>query len=295
MYNNLVSKNRKGFTLIELLVVIAIIAILAAILFPVFAQAKQAAKKASSISNNKQTGLATIMYSADYDDLNVVMVSWSANGAPAFVGGNGFQPWTWLVQPYMKNADILQDPQAPAPESQTTFTPTTYKALVPQYGYSYVYLSPLNGTTPIMPTAQFSPKSTTALGAPAETVLLSSKFSNAEDNLGALGLYWYGGPGLVTTVGVEVPDCLTIPQWCFDNWGTGGFYDVTYLRGNEPAGARTGGNSIRGGNQMVVTWADGHTTPKSAGAMAAGTNWTRTTASASVVVNNVNNYLWDDK
>lgn len=60
-------KNR-AFTLIELLVVIAIIAILAAILFPVFAQAKLAAKKAAAITQFKQTGTATILYTADYDD-----------------------------------------------------------------------------------------------------------------------------------------------------------------------------------------------------------------------------------
>jgi prepilin-type N-terminal cleavage/methylation domain-containing protein len=59
---------KKAFTLIELLVVIAIIAILAAILFPVFAQAKLAAKKAVSISNQKQLNLAIIMYAGDYDD-----------------------------------------------------------------------------------------------------------------------------------------------------------------------------------------------------------------------------------
>src|ERR1700731_1536676 len=64
---SIVRKN--AFTLIELLVVIAIIAILAAILFPVFAQAKLAAKKAVSISNQKQLGLAMIMYANDYDDM----------------------------------------------------------------------------------------------------------------------------------------------------------------------------------------------------------------------------------
>src|SRR5258708_2335788 len=59
---------KKAFTLIELLVVIAIIAILAAILFPVFAQAKLAAKKTQSLSNQKQHGLGILMYAGDYDD-----------------------------------------------------------------------------------------------------------------------------------------------------------------------------------------------------------------------------------
>ena len=63
-----VSQVKSGFTLIELLVVIAIIAILAAILFPVFAQAKEAAKKTACLSNNRQIGLATMLYIGDNDD-----------------------------------------------------------------------------------------------------------------------------------------------------------------------------------------------------------------------------------
>jgi prepilin-type N-terminal cleavage/methylation domain-containing protein len=59
---------RRGFTLIELLVVIAIIAILAAILFPVFAQAREKARSATCLSNNKQIGVAVSMYTADYDE-----------------------------------------------------------------------------------------------------------------------------------------------------------------------------------------------------------------------------------
>ncbi|UCH34100.1 MAG: prepilin-type N-terminal cleavage/methylation domain-containing protein, partial [Armatimonadota bacterium] len=70
-------KNR-GFTLIELLVVIAIIAILAAILFPVFARAREAARKATCLSNLKQIALAAIMYAQDYDE---VLPAANASGA----------------------------------------------------------------------------------------------------------------------------------------------------------------------------------------------------------------------
>ena len=64
------TNQRRAFTLIELLVVIALIALLAAILFPVFAQARANARKAASISNLKQIGLAMAMYRNDYDSIN---------------------------------------------------------------------------------------------------------------------------------------------------------------------------------------------------------------------------------
>jgi prepilin-type N-terminal cleavage/methylation domain-containing protein/prepilin-type processing-associated H-X9-DG protein len=101
-----------GFTLIELLVVIAIIAVIAAILFPVFAQAREKARSAACLSNLKQIGMATRMYTQDYDGVLVPSVLYSSNTA--------FTWWFDLLQPYVKNRAVFLCPNWSAVDRSVT-------------------------------------------------------------------------------------------------------------------------------------------------------------------------------
>jgi prepilin-type N-terminal cleavage/methylation domain-containing protein/prepilin-type processing-associated H-X9-DG protein len=104
------SFRRRGFTLIELLVVIAIIAILAAILFPVFAQAREKARQTSCLSNLKQQGTATYMYTQDYDETFPLALYIASQPS----GPCGFVSYDALI-PYQKNADVQRCPSDSTP------------------------------------------------------------------------------------------------------------------------------------------------------------------------------------
>jgi prepilin-type N-terminal cleavage/methylation domain-containing protein/prepilin-type processing-associated H-X9-DG protein len=62
------SFSQAGFTLVELLVVIAIVAILASLLLPSLAKAKAKAQSVVCLNNQKQLGIAWVLYSHDNND-----------------------------------------------------------------------------------------------------------------------------------------------------------------------------------------------------------------------------------
>ena len=147
------ARKQHGFTLIELLVVIAIIAILAAILFPVFAQAREAARKASCVSNLRQIGTATMMYLQDYDETYPSGWGWegsdhsrssttmwrvclqpyiqklgASTGNAGDTSGNGNFYGTYSGEPWYnpqgyRNSSVLSCPDAP---TNPAYGPTSY-------------------------------------------------------------------------------------------------------------------------------------------------------------------------
>jgi len=289
-------------------VVIAIIAILAAILFPVFAQAKAAAKSISSLSNDKQLGLAWIMYSNDYDDTVVPEVVWNADDALYWYGspGSAFSPWTYELLPYEKSGALAEDPQV---QNNVQGTPQYWsfdqnEAYNPEYAYNFEELDPwvqdLSNPLHIYGfNYTMNGIKATSLAKPSQTVVSAASSTNNEG-----GWYWYGPGNPLPWMSIEAPWCNPTTEYNFDNtsycmgvnyngnWGMGS-YDSWWIKNdNVPAGANTGNISLRRGNQGIIQYADGHAKAQNPGALAAGTNWNPNIQASQVVVNNPSAYIW---
>lgn len=101
-------RSRSGFTLIEMLVVIAIIAVIAALLMPAANRGIQSSKHASSMSNLRQWGIASISYLVDSRGR---MPSRGPNQQPNWAQ-TAQDPGAWynVLPPYVDETPLMEVP-----------------------------------------------------------------------------------------------------------------------------------------------------------------------------------------
>jgi len=216
--------HRRGFTLIELLVVIAIMAILAAILFPVFAQAREKARQASCTSNVRQLSSAVMQYTQDFDErYPMAFYTFSASGTTL--------SWPLIVQPYLKNVDVLV---CPSTRGMTGNPPSTTFPVT--YAYNY-YIGGNNN-----PNGGIMNIGLAEVNKPADTVLAVDSGTNPVQNVS--------------------PELWTLKQhatrrhtsWLLAHAGS------SLLLTNPPS-ADYGAPHARHAGMTTVLWADGHVRP----------------------------------
>ncbi|MCH7903689.1 MAG: prepilin-type N-terminal cleavage/methylation domain-containing protein [Armatimonadetes bacterium] len=289
----------KAFTLIELLVVIAIIAILAAILFPVFAQAKLAAKKTAGLSNTKQYLTAVHMYLADYDDrFPPVQYNRLFDANPA----NPDQTIGNLLQPYMRNLDILKSPGSDitadqrdrsSPFPSNSVDPSYRRAqfafnmaFKTDYGLNFQYYGRMGRDCPTLGLAFFSlGTSGSAVQNTAASIFIVNSIFGRNNNGDPIG----GG-----NVGVDPPCRFTdggrdtfpqLPSGCND------LYTLNGWNPNNPLAANVFGHAWPYHSEVAnVGWTDSHASAKRISALSVGCdvqgNWGGT-------IFDEDAYLWD--
>jgi prepilin-type N-terminal cleavage/methylation domain-containing protein len=142
-----------GFTLIELLVVIAIIAILAAMLLPALSSAKDKAKTTQCLSNARQIGVATFLYTGDYKEcypfgINFSDATWSDPSA-----------WHIMILPYTGSTSnsasrVFACPAEGPPQlpGSTTFPNGKYLFQFDYCANEYIFRATSKNTAPLRTT-----------------------------------------------------------------------------------------------------------------------------------------------
>ncbi len=111
-------KIKRAFTLIELLVVISIIAVLMSIMMPALTRARELAKRTTCMSNLRQLGVSTAVYSDDYK----YRIWWDKNsgtGSSPVTGHTNYIIYTkvsnqfeWINHGKLLSLGYLKDPRA---------------------------------------------------------------------------------------------------------------------------------------------------------------------------------------
>jgi prepilin-type N-terminal cleavage/methylation domain-containing protein len=145
---------REAFTLIELLVVISIVALLIAILLPALAKARESARLAGCLSNQRQHLVAINCYVNDQDNYMPCSKSYNGTGAPITL------PMVWRMEiarymnvPIHTNGSTAQMPTADTqvnhkiaegvfacPESKQTISTEKFKYGEGGYGWNLYYM-----------------------------------------------------------------------------------------------------------------------------------------------------------
>jgi len=127
-----------GFTLIELLVVVAIIAVLIAILLPALSKARESAKSTVCLSNMRQMGMATLMYTESNNGI-LPGIGMSHGGHSVNVQGS----WFHLLEPYCGQPLLYRCPSDKSPYFEEPYVDEIKRQL--SYGVNYYVSGMMSG------------------------------------------------------------------------------------------------------------------------------------------------------
>ena len=311
------SRKNSAFTLVELLIVIAIIALLAAILFPVFLSAREKARQATCLSNEKQVGLAALQYLQDNDETYPIVdyVVQNYKGP-----GNPWVTWCWEIEPYAKNWSVFTCPDfSPSlgnvtayhvgiyytsnPPNPGTVTPANWDDIdgvaggglyewTGSYAINAAYLNPdvdcVNDRSQYWSDVrQGPPAQLSQFEAPAQTVF-------AVDTLPLPSPEIQPGSWRNDMHYTDAPADYTAPDACVlgAEWGPN-LWNAAGLAHYPDHGTGTSSPCHSGG--IDTLFCDGHAKWLTPGALAAGTNWQPKSPATSINITDLSQYLWSLK